>query len=137
VTRANLGKLTVFLLVVAGLLLAPIGRTTEAAELGAPRMYVVTPASDAPVNSPVQVALRFEAPSGSDIDLGSFQVLYQFGIFEKDITKQILPYVTLTPTGLTGSTPPELPPGVHTLVIRIRDTEHRLGELKLRLHISS
>jgi hypothetical protein len=137
VTQANLGKLTVFLLVLAGLLLAPIGRTTEAAELPAPRMYVVTPASDAPVNSPVQVALRFEAPNGSDIDLRSFQVLYQFGIFEKDITKQVLQYVTLTPTGLTGSTPPELPPGVHTLVIRIRDTEHRLAELKLRLNISS
>ena len=135
-THTNPGALIVFLLVMGGLLLPQLART-EAAQLDAPKISVVTPASDAPVTSPVHVALRFEARNGSDIDLGSFQVLYQFGIFKKDITKRVLQYVTLTPTGLTGSTPPELRPGVHVLVIRIRDTQNRSGELMLRLRIAS
>jgi hypothetical protein len=132
----NLGKPTAFMLVMAALLVIPIDRT-QATELEVPRIYLVAPAADAPVTSPIHVALRFEAPSGSDIDLASFQVLYQFGIFKKDITKQILQFVTLTPAGLTGSTPPELPPGVHTLVVRIRDTQHRSGELMLSLRIGT
>ncbi len=48
---------------------------------------------------------------------------------------KILRFVTLTSTGLTGSTPPDLPPGLHTLIIRIRDTQHRLGEQILSLRV--
>jgi len=130
----NLGRPTAFVLVMAALFVAPFDRT-QATELHVPRIYLVAPAADAPVTSSTHVALRFEAPSGSDIDVGSFQVLYQFGFFKKDITKQILQFATLTPAGVTGSTPPELPPGVHTLLIRIRDTQHRSGELMLSLRI--
>ena len=133
-TKTNIGKLTGFLIVMAASLLAPTDRA-EAAVLSAPRIYVDAPASDAPVNPSVQVSLHFEAPDGSEIDLASFQVLYQFGIFKKDITKEILRFVTLTSTGLTGFIPPGLPPGVHTLIIRFRDTQHRLGEQTLSLRI--
>jgi hypothetical protein len=134
VTKTNISKLTGFLLVMAALLVASTDRA-KAAELSAPMIYVDAPVSNAPVNPPVQVALHFEAPNGSQIDVASFQVLYQFGIFKKDITKQILRFVTLTSAGLTGSTPPDLPPGVHTLIIRIRDTQHRLGEQILSLRV--
>lgn len=133
-TNTNPGRLTGLLLVMAASFLAPTQRA-EAVELSGPRIYVDAPVSDARVNAPVQVALHFEAPNGSQIDVGSFQVLYQFGIFKKDITKQILQFVTLTSTGLTGSTPSDLPPGMHTLIIRIRDTQHRLGEQILHLRI--
>ena len=134
VMKTNISKLTGFLLVMAALLAAPTDRA-KAAELSAPMIYVDAPVADAPVNSPVQVTLHFEAPNGSEIDVASFQVLYRFGIFKKDITKQILRFVTLTSTGLTGSTPPDLPPGLHTLIIRIRDTQHRLGEQILSLRV--
>ena len=134
--NTNLAQLACFLLVMAVLLLAPLDRTEAAEELNAPRIYVVTPASDAAMTPPVQVTLRFETQDGSDIDLATFQVLYQFGIFKKDVTKKVLQFATLTPTGLTGSTPPELPPGEHTLVFRIRDTQHRMGERTLSLRIS-
>jgi len=132
--KTNISKLTGFLLVMAALLVAPTDRA-KAAELSEPMIYVDAPVSDALVNSPVQVTLHFEASNGSEIDVASFQVLYQFGIFKKDITKQILRFVTLTSTGLTGSTPPDLPPGLHTLIIRIRDTQHRLGEQILSLRV--
>jgi hypothetical protein len=135
VTRTTIGKLTGFLLIVAALLAAGIDGA-EAAQLDAPRIYLVAPSSDAAVDSPANVTLRFEASRGSDIDLASFQVLYRSGLFTKDITEQILKFVSLTPRGLTGSTPPRLRPGVHILVIRIRDTRHRLGELTLSLRIA-
>lgn len=131
-TKPSNGKL-IILLLMAGLL--PAIDRAEATQLDAPRIYLVAPASDAPLTPPVNVTLRFEASRGADIDLASLQVLYQLGIFKKDITGQILQFVTLTPTGLTGSTPPELPPGVHTLVVRIHDTQHRVGELTLTLRI--
>ena len=134
VMKTKIVELTGFLLVRAALLLV-LTHSAEAVEFDAPRIYVETSASDARVNSPVQVLVHFEAATGSEIDVASFQVLYQFGIFKKDITKQILRFVTLTSTGLTGSAPPELPPGVHTLIIRIRDTQHRLGEQMLSFRI--
>ena len=132
--RSKVGNLIRVLLAVAALLVGA-GDLAQATQLDAPRIYVVAPTADAGLNSPVTVTLRFEASRGANIEPASLQVLYQRGMFKKDITDRILRFFTLTPIGITGSTPPDLPPGMHTLVIRIRDTQHRVGELTLRLRI--
>jgi hypothetical protein len=120
-------------IVIAMLMLCGMQRLCAAADLDAPRIVIDAPASGAQLRAPF--VLHFEAAAGSQIDLSTFQVLYRFGLFTKDITDQIRPFVTLTPTGLTGSPPEDLQPGTHTLIIRIRDTKQREAEQTVSLRI--
>jgi hypothetical protein len=111
---------------------------TLAAELVAPRI-VIENQSDAAesATAPAHIGIRFEPAAGTQIDISSFQVLYQYGVFRKDITARILPYVTLTPSGLTGVVPPNLTPGTHTLIVRIRDSQGRTSEQEVKFHVGN
>jgi hypothetical protein len=109
---------------------------TFGAELEAPRIIIENQNGVAePATAPAHIEIRFEPANGTQIDISSFQVLYQFGVFRKDITARILPYVTLTATGLTGVVPANLPPGSHTLIIRIRDSQRRTSEQEMKFYV--
>lgn len=108
------------------------------AELTAPRIVVENQSSAVePTTAPAHIGIRFEPADGARIDISSFQVLYQFGVFRKDITARILPYVTLTASGLTGVLPAQLPSGTHTLIVRIRDSQGRTSEQEVKFHVGN
>jgi hypothetical protein len=46
-----------------------------------------------------------------------------------------LPYVTLTASGVTGVLPANLPPGAHTVIVRIRDSRRRTSEQEVKFFI--
>jgi hypothetical protein len=108
------------------------------AELEAPRIVIENKRSAADLTAgPARIEMRFEAADGTEIDVSSFQVLYQFGVFRKDITARVLPYVTLTRSGLRGVAPANLPPGTHTLIVRIRDSQRRMAEQAVKLYVGA
>ena len=111
---------------------------TLGAELEAPRIVIENKSGLAEsATAPAHIKMRFEPADGTQIDISSFQVLYQFGVFRKDITARILPYVTLSASGLTGIVPSNLPPGTHTLIIRIRDSQRRTSEQEVKFHVGN
>ena len=133
--NTSLRSLTIAVLVLAPAL-APLASKALAAELAAPQIVVENQSADAePAAAPTRIDIRFEPADGTQIDISSFQVLYQFGVFKKDITARVMPYVTLTASGVTGVLPANLPPGTHTLIIRIRDSQRRTSEQEVKFHI--
>jgi hypothetical protein len=112
--------------------------TTLAAEHQAPRIVIENQnGAEEPATAPAHIEIRFEPADGTQIDISSFQVLYQCGVFRKDITARIMPYVSLTASGLTGVLPANLPPGTHTLIIRIRDSQQRASEQEVKFRVGT
>ena len=135
--NANLRSSTIAVLVLASAL-ATAASKALGAELEAPQIVVENQSGDAQAAAaPAHIEIRFEPADGTQIDVSSFQVLYQFGVFRKDITARILPYVTLSASGLTGIVPSNLPPGTHTLIIRIRDSQRRTSEQEVKFHVGN
>jgi hypothetical protein len=133
--NANLRSSTIAVLVLASAL-ATAASKALGAELEAPQIVVENQSGDAQAAAaPAHIEIRFEPADGTQIDVSSFQVLYQFGVFKKDITARVMPYVTLTASGVTGVLPANLPPGTHTLIIRIRDSQGRTSEQEVKFHI--
>jgi hypothetical protein len=117
---------------------AAVTSKTLGAEIVAPRIVIENQSGSAqPATAPAHIGIRFESAEGTQIDISSLQVLYQFGVFRKDITARILPYVTLTASGLTGVVPPNLPAGTHTLIIRIRDSQRRTSEQEVKFYVGN
>ena len=115
---------------------ATVTSKTLGAELVAPRIVIENQGgAEEAAAAPAHIGIRFEPADGTQIDISSFQVLYLFGVFRKDITARILPYVTLTASGLTGVLPANLPQGTHTLIVRIRDSRGRTSEQEVKFHV--
>ena len=108
----------------------PEGPTLEpkSLDMNAPQIIVEAPMPDIAIQPPLHIQLRFQPAPDAGIDVSSFQVIYKLGLLHKDITDRIVPFVTITPTGLSGVSSSALPAGEHTLILRIRDTMKRLGE---------
>jgi hypothetical protein len=123
-----------FAALVLALALAPISPTALGAQPDAPQI-VIENQSDAAAAPPTHIEIRFEPADGTQIDLTSFQVLYEFGVFRKDITARVLPYVTLSASGVTGVLPANLPAGTHTLIIRIRDSQRHTSEQEVKFFV--
>jgi outer membrane receptor protein involved in Fe transport len=135
--NTNLRSSVIAVLVLASAL-ASATSIALGADLEAPQIVIANPSGAAePAAAPAHIDIRFEPAVGTRIDISSFQVLYQFGVFRKDITARILPYVTLTASGVTGVVPANLPPGTHTLIIRIRDSQRRTSEQEVKFHVGS
>jgi hypothetical protein len=129
---------TVTAVLVLASVFASAASKTFGAELEAPRIVVENQGGAAePATAPAHIQIRFEPADGTQIDISSFQVLYQLGVFRKDITARILPFVTLTASGLTGVMPANLPPGTHTLIIRIRDSQRRTSEQEVKFYVGN
>jgi hypothetical protein len=117
--------------------LAGVTSKSLGVELDAPRIVIENQSGGSqPAPAREHIAIRFEPADGTQIDVSSFQVLYEFGVFRKDITARILPYVSLTAAGLTGVVPAALPPGTHTLIIRIRDSQRRTAEQEVKFQVA-
>ena len=134
--NTNLRSSMIALLVLASTLAGAASKAV-AADREAPQIVIENQSGAAePAAAPAHIEIRFEPAEGTQIDVSSFQVLYQFGVFRKYITARILPYVTLTAAGVTGDVPSNLPPGTHTLIIRIRDSQRHTSEQELTFHVS-
>ena len=135
--NTNLRSSVIVVLVLASAL-ATASSKALGAELEAPQIVIENQSGAAErATAPAHIEIRFEPADGTQIDISSFQVLYQFGVFRKDITARILPYVTLTASGVTGVVPPNLPPGTHTLIIRIRDSQRRTSEQEVKFYVGN
>ena len=134
--NTNLRSSLIAVLVLASALAG--ASSTLGAEREAPQIVIENQGGAAePASAPAHIEIRFEPADGTQIDVSSFQVLYQFGVFKKDITARILPYVSLTASGVTGVVPPNLPPGTHTVIIRIRDSQRRMSEQEVTFHVGN
>jgi hypothetical protein len=135
--NAKLCSSTIIALVLAWAV-APVCSKALGAALEAPQIVIENQGGAAePVAPPEHIEIRFEPADGTQIDVSSFQVLYQFGVFRKDITERILPYVTLSAAGVTGVLPANLPPGTHTLIIRIRDSLRHTSEQEVKFCVGN
>ncbi len=108
----------------------------RAFDIDAPKILVDAPQAGVEQRPPLRLALRFEPAQGAKIDLASFQVIYKLGPLRKDITDRVRPFVTLTEAGVTGSSSTALPAGTHTVIVRIRDTQQRLGEQTITFRVA-
>jgi hypothetical protein len=133
--NTNLRSSTIAALLLASALTG-VASKAPGAELEAPQIVIENQSGSAePAAGPAHIEIRFEPADGTQIDISSFQVLYQFGVFRKDITARILPYVTLTASGVTGDLPANLPSGAHTVIIRIRDSQRHTSEQEMKFFI--
>ncbi len=100
-----------------------------------PRIVLVSPPAHRPVRAPVRLELRFESAPGAAIDPDSFQVLYKWGFLHHDVTDRIRSFAAITAEGVIGSSSTAIPPGEHTFILRVRDTQRRLGEQTLTFRV--
>jgi hypothetical protein len=101
---------------------------------GAPVIEVLRPLieGDAPLASPLPIALRFRAAADSTIAPQSFRVFY--GAFGLDITSRLLAAVAVSAEGLQVERA-AIPPGSHRLVLQVADTQGRTGTRELRFRV--
>jgi hypothetical protein len=108
----------------------------RAFDINAPKILVDAPKPGVEQHPPLHLALRFEPAADAKIDLTSFQVIYKLGLVRMDITDRIRPFVRLTEAGVTGSSSAAIPPGTHTVIVRIRDSLRRLGEQTITFRVA-
>lgn len=98
----------------------------RAADLNAPSITVMTPNSNAPIQPPVDIDVRFKPAAGATVNIGSLKILY--GFLKLDITERILqaPGVQVSASGLTAKGA-RLPSGNHKLTIEVSDNLGRTG----------
>ena len=101
------------------------------AALDAPRIHVKSPAVSAPLVSPVDIEVHFEAANDAAIDMKSLKILYVL-LFKKDVTNRILEHAQLGPDFLkvTGAS---LPAGKHAFILKIQDTLMRKASQKFEI----
>lgn len=109
----------------------------KALDLDGPQIAVQAPDPHVPVHPPFRLDLRFKPAPDAHIDASSFQVIYKYGLLRKDITERILPFVKVTPDGVSGASSAAIPAGEHTLIIRIRDSLHRSGEQEVTFRVGA
>jgi hypothetical protein len=105
-------------------------------DVDAPQIVVQSPDPSTAIHPPLRLEVRFKPVPAAQIDVSSFQVIYKYGPLRKDITDRILPFVKVTPDGVSGASSAAVPAGEHTLIIRIRDTQKRSGEQIVTFRVS-
>lgn len=86
---------------------------------GAPKIELVAPDLQRPINVPTKIELRFVTNAPAEPKPESFKALY--GAFKIDITSRILSSAKVTKQGITVSEA-QLPAGKHQLVLTLTDT---------------
>lgn len=97
----------------------------------APVIEIVEPDLTKPVNSPVKIRIRFQAPPGAIIDPASFRAIY--GWF--DITKQLLAHAKIDASGISADDA-EVPSGKYNVTLQVSDTKGRVGTQAFDLHVA-
>ncbi len=98
-----------------------------------PRIRILAPPLGRPLNSPLDMELRFIPTSSAPIRPESFRACY-VGSVTMDITKRITDHATVSERGLhvTGA---RLPQGQHHLLLLIADQRGRLGREEVEFDI--
>lgn len=99
---------------------------------GAPKIEIEQPTDLKGLSSPFPIKVAFKSEGNSDISVDSFRILY--GMLKIDITDRVLKKTRVTKEGLEVKEA-AIPVGSHTLVMRIRDSAGREGELRLGLSV--
>ncbi|MFZ9137613.1 MAG: hypothetical protein ACO21E_07165 [Hylemonella sp.] len=86
-----------------------------------PAVKLVSPAPDAPVKSPFNLRLNFEARGGEKIDPNSVKVTYLKSPFV-DLTPRLQKGITASGIELPQA---DVPPGEHTLRVTVKDAAGR------------
>ncbi len=100
--------------------------------LDAPLIEVVTPDAATPVQSPVDIYVKFEPGPGAKIVLDSLHIRY--GVIGLDVTDRIRKAATVTEQGIRAKGA-ELPAGSHTMSIEIADSIGRKGKQKFKFRV--
>src|SRR5262249_55162984 len=87
-----------------------------------PRVDVASPAPNAgTTTSPLFLKIKFEAHGGAKIDVDSVQITY-LRLPPVDLTQRVRPFIK--PNGIEMPNA-EVPPGIHSLQIDVKDTAER------------
>jgi hypothetical protein len=102
----------------------PSDLTTERDLIRGPTVRVLAPAENSgTVTSPVTLQISFASHAGSKVDLSTLAVTYK-KLPPVNLTDRVRPFAT--ESGITMSSA-QVPPGDHTILIKVRDTAGRLG----------
>ena len=82
---------------------------------------MTSPEAEAPVSSPLDFKVVFEARGGDKIDPSSVKVIYMKSPFV-DLTPRLKNAISATGIDFPKA---EVPPGTHTIRITVKDTEGR------------
>lgn len=96
-----------------------------------PMIEIIEPDLTRPINSPVRIRIRFQAPAGAVIDPASFRATY--GWF--DITKQLLAHAKIDASGISADDA-EVPSGKYKVTLQISDTKGRVGTQVLGFQVA-
>jgi hypothetical protein len=114
---------------------APQGDLTFRAGVSrGPTITLLSPKpNDQNVQSPIHLELKFESRGGAQIDLNSLRLIYVKNP-SIDLTDRIKTYAK--PVGLDVPVA-ELPPGVHTIRVDIKDKDGRTGFIIFNLNVTN
>jgi hypothetical protein len=103
--------------------------------VGIERGVDIVPVYPAPksgaVQSPLNFRVKFRPHGNADVDLDSLVVIYK-KIPEIDLTQRLKPFVQ--PDGINMPNA-EVPPGVHRILIFLRDSVGHQGEADIRFEV--
>jgi hypothetical protein len=97
-----------------------------------PRVLLVSPASDASVQAPVRLQLKFESYGGAKIDPASVKVTYLKNP-SVDLTDRLK---TATQAGGIDVGAADVPPGVHNIRVDLKDSDGRAGTANFTLKVA-
>ncbi len=101
----------------------------------APQITLIDPDSngnDKAIKNPFRMEVIFKPQEGATLDFKSFQALY--GSLKLDITDRLLKEAMKTSTGLKLANV-TVPSGKHRILLRIKDSQNRLGEKEIQFRV--
>jgi hypothetical protein len=100
----------------------------------APAIEIVTPNAATPVESPVDIFVRFAPGPGAAIAPETLRIRY--GVIGLDVTERIRKAATVTPEGIRARGA-QLPAGEHAMSIEIADTAGRKTKQKFKFRVTN
>ena len=98
-----------------------------------PTVLIVSPAPEAGVmKSPLSLKIRFESHGGSQVDIETVLLTYMKEP-EIDLTQRIKPFIA--PDGIDVEDA-DVPPGTHTLLVSVKDSEGRPGSAEFTFSVA-
>jgi hypothetical protein len=99
-----------------------------------PIIEVYQPRMEKPVESPLEINVRFCPGQGASIDSDSVEIKGCVWLVCKDKTKQVKEHAQVSATGIVARGV-ELPSGQYTVVITIKDDKGRQGQGKFSVEV--
>ena len=100
---------------------------------GAPVIEIRSPSASSSLKSPFAIRVGFRANDGAETVPGTFKVFY--GRLKLDITDRVLQKVRVGKDGVAIEEA-DIPAGSHRLLLQIRDSRGRTGEIPLTLTVA-